>query len=205
MPAVIWHRAAALTGLRGAAGGSTNVVMMWAWAVVAAVAVGLPAGAWLLTRHLKPSARLGSPGRWAWPADRWLFERYGLGVMDRLRVNQAVFTKGRLPADPGLRDAAREVASGVVTGRFKLPRLLRLQGWIHAATGCVWLVSGTLEVFVLHRPGWAAVPYIAVAALYAVLGTFWVVRVPRDYRRKAQQALARPDEPGGAGLSVFDH
>jgi hypothetical protein len=158
----------------------------------------------LFTRRLKPARPLGSPGRWVGSADRWLFERYGLGVLDRSRVSTAVFGKGQAPADRGLREPARDLAAEVLAGRLRVPRLPGLLGWVYAALGIIWLAAALVEGFVAHRRGVHFVLDSVFGAGYVVLGALSVVWIPRDMRRKAERVLATPDDPGHAGLSIFD-
>lgn len=174
--------------------------MVWPlWVIVAVIAVGLPVAAWWSSRRVKPALPLGRPGRWAEPMERWLFERYGLGVLDRVRVRTAVFGKGQLPADSGLREPARELAAEVLAGRLRYPRVQRLLGWIYVALGIMWLVAGLVESFVAQRRGAHFSLSIAFGAVYMVLGAFLIAWIPRDLRRKAGKALAAADEPDDPG------
>ncbi len=88
--------------------------MAWGWAVIVAIAVGLPIAAWLLSRNLKP------PRQWAGRPgfnhiDRWLFEHYRLGALDRWQVEDAIFGEVRKLDDPRLREAASGVAAELLT------------------------------------------------------------------------------------------
>jgi hypothetical protein len=178
--------------------------MVWPlWLVVAAITVGLPAAALRNTRRMKPSPPLGSPGPWAGPVERWLFEQYRLGVLDRARITSAVFGKGRVPADLRLRKPARELAAEVLAGKVRLPRPQRMLGWIYTATGILGLTSGLVGRFV--APGLRRafemdiVQGAAITFLGACFALFWI---PQDLRRKAQNALTNGPEPldPGSGL-----
>lgn len=171
--------------------------MVWSWwLVVAAITVGLPAAAWWLTRQVKPAPPLGSPGVWAGPVERWLFERHRLGVLDRARITTEVFGKGRVPADPRLRTAARELAAEVLAGRVRLPRPQRLAGWIYTATGILGLTSGLVGRFVAHGLSRPFELDIVQGAAITFLGACAVlVWIPQDLRRKAERALANGNEP----------
>lgn len=152
------------------------------WVLIAGIGVGLPAGAWWLTRSAR-SAPLSVPSRRADPIDRWLFERYGLGVLDRWQVREAVLGQGRRPSQPPLREAADGLAAEVLSGRLQVPRVLRWLGWFYLAYGGCFFVGGIVE----H--GFIGVAYVLGGAGMALFGVMYLVLMPRQLRRKARQAL----------------
>lgn len=85
-------------------GNGLVVGMAWAWVVIVVIAVGLPVGAWRLSRNLKPQRhRAGHLG--AGRIDRWLAEHYQLSALDRWRIEETIFRDalqaGRSPAPRG--------------------------------------------------------------------------------------------------------
>lgn len=158
-----------------------------AWAIVAAIAVGLPAATWGLARNLKPPRLpLGRPLRTDSRIDHWLFERYRLGVLDRGKVYNAVLVKGLLPSDPVLIEPARGLATELLSARLPFPRLWWLGG-IHLATGIVICAGGLVEYFVSHTRGSIAFVHIFEGAFFMVaLAPAWLL-IPKRMRRKAQQ------------------
>ncbi len=94
--------------------------MVWAWALIVAIAVSLPSAAWWLSRNLKPSRRqVGPPG--FGHIDRWLFGHCQLGALESWRVEEAVFGDVRRLSEPRLREAARGVAAELMSGRLGVP------------------------------------------------------------------------------------
>lgn len=119
--------------------------MVWALVLVAAIAIGLPLAAWWLSRDLGPSKQaLGGPVPGI-PADRWLFDHFQLGVMDRSRVRQAVFA-GKALGEPALRRAACGFAADVLRRRRRGAWLARVLGAFNAALGmgCLAVASSAL-------------------------------------------------------------
>lgn len=130
--------------------------MAAAWVIVAAIAVGLPAAAWGLSRNLKPPPQpLGRPRRTDSRWDRWLYERHQLGVLDRGKVKDAVFAKGQLPSEPALREPARGLAAEVVSTRLPFPRM-RWLGLIYLVCGLGICAGGLVERFVSHTGGFSS-------------------------------------------------
>ena len=119
--------------------------MVWALALVAVIAIGLPLAAWRLSRDLGPPKQaLGGPIRTD-RTDRWLFDHFQLGVMDRSRVRQAVFA-GKALGEPALRRAACGFAAHVLRRRRRGARLARALGAFNAALGmgCLAVASSAL-------------------------------------------------------------
>lgn len=163
-------------------GGSYDDVLR---VLIAGIGVGLPAVAWWLIRSAR-SAPLSVPSRRADPIDRWLFERHGLGVLDRWQVREAVLGQGRRPSQPRLGEAADGLAAEVLSGRLQAPRALRWLGWFLVAYGGCFFVGGIVE----H--GLIAVAYVLGGASMALFGVMYLVLIPRQLRRKARQALHGP-------------
>jgi hypothetical protein len=91
--------------------------MTWAWVVLVAVAVGIPAAVWLRSRTLKPPREpYGSPIPKLDRVDRWLYDQYQLGNLDRSRISRAVI-EGRELIEPMLRPAAHGLAAAMLTGQ----------------------------------------------------------------------------------------
>jgi hypothetical protein len=89
----------------------------WAWAVLAIVAVGIPAAVWLRSRNLKPPQEpYGSPIPHLDRVDRWLYDQYQLANLDRSRARQAV-VEGREVSEPRLRPAAHGLAEAMLSGQ----------------------------------------------------------------------------------------
>lgn len=108
--------------------------MVWALVLVAVIAIGLPLVAWWLNRDLRPPKQLlGGPIPGV-PADRWLFDHFQLGVVDRSRVREAVFA-GQALSDPALRRAACALAARMLPRRRRGARLARPLGVFTAVLG----------------------------------------------------------------------
>ena len=92
--------------------------MTWAWVVLIVVAIGIPAALWLRSRTLKPPREpFGSPIPKLDRVDRWLYDQYQLGNLDRSRISQAVI-EGRELSEPALRHAAHGLAAAMLTGQI---------------------------------------------------------------------------------------
>lgn len=91
--------------------------MVWAWALIAVIAIGLPAAMWRLTRNLKPPRQaIGGPGPRFARVEHWLYDRYRFGVADRSRVLNAVLGGQELHGQPH-RQAARGLAAAMLAGK----------------------------------------------------------------------------------------
>lgn len=163
--------------------------MAWVWAVIVAIAVGLPVAAWWLGRNLKPPRqRAGRPG--FGPIDHWLRERYGLGALDRWQVEDAIYGDVRKLADPRLREAARGAASELLSGRLKAPWLIRWGGWLIMGIGLAVTTFGIVAHFAGHHLGEMSAFYLAEGVTGILLGAVGVFWAPRQMRRN----LIRLDE-----------
>jgi hypothetical protein len=91
--------------------------MAWAWVVLVVVAVGIPVAVGLRSRSLKPPREPhGSPVPKLDRGDRWLYDQYQLGNLDRAQITQAVI-EGRELTDPRLRAAAHGLSATMLTGQ----------------------------------------------------------------------------------------
>lgn len=156
---------------------------IWLWAVIAAIAVGLPILAWLLSRNLRPP-RLGGSGPPGFGhIDRWLFEHYQLGALDRLHVEEAIFRDARKLREPRLRDAARGVAAELLSGRLRLPWQMRWGGWWLMGTGLTIITLVLIERFITHGVGELGVLYVADGVPVTGLGVLLALWAPKQMRR----------------------
>lgn len=153
--------------------------------LVAGIGVGLPAVAWWLSRGAR-SVPLSVPGRRADPIDRWLFDRYGLGVLDRWQVREAL-AQGRRPGQPLLGEAADGLAAEVLSGRLHGPRAWRWLGWCFVVYGICFCIGGIVGHGLIGR-----VAYFLGGASMALAGIMYLVLMPRQLRRKARLALQEP-------------
>ena len=168
--------------------------MVWLWVAIAVIGVGLPTAAWRLGRNPRPKP-FGVPGPHADPVDRWLFDRYRLGELDRSRVRQAVLVQGRRPEQPALWEPAHSLAAEVVSGRLSAPRFRRWI-WLYPALGLAMFANGVAEV--VHGGGNG--PFdIAEGAIVAIVGTAMCLWLPKHLRRKARRALEDGEVPGTSG------
>lgn len=164
--------------------GGTWVVVAWLWVAIAVIAVGLPAAAWRLGRNprLRP---FGVPGPHADPIDRWLFDQYRLGELDRSKVRQAVLVQGHQPDQPALRQPARSLAAEIISGRLAAPRWRRW-AWLYPALGLATLANGIAGVV---RGGGNGIFSIVEGAVIVIVGTAMGLWLPKQIRRKARRAL----------------
>lgn len=84
--------------------------MLWALALVVAIAIGLLLATWLITRRLPPPRVTGRLGAGYDAIDRWLLDEYRLAPQDRWRVRDAVFRGGNA-SEPALIPAMRGLAT----------------------------------------------------------------------------------------------
>ncbi len=160
-----WTGLCVRTGLR------YDSPMVWAWTIVVALAVGLPAAAWKFSRNLKPAAPsvdgLGPPTD---PVDRWLIERHCLPALQRHQVRQAVLY-GRALTDPALKKAARDLAAGALGGEVEVAGRARMVGWILLVEAAAMIAAGIFILIHLASPAgllsallglWSAVQGVVV-------------------------------------------
>lgn len=170
------------------AGSGRTPCVGWAWAVVLVLAVGVPAAVWLRSQTMKPPHEpYGSPIPRLNRVDRWLYEHYQLGMMDRSRVSQAV-AEGRELTEPRLREAARGLADARLIGQ--VGSVTRKTTWIMVgADGCL-LVAGLAVALGTGRYGMLepvifGVPLMALAVRQS--------KRDRERAERARQLNAGPD------------
>ena len=155
----------------------------WLWAVIVAIALGLPVVAWLLSRNLKPP-RMGGGGQPGFGhIDRWLSEHYELSALDRLRVEEAIFRDARKLREPRLREAARGVAEELLSGRLRLPWQMRWGGWWLMGIGLAIITLALIGRFITHSMGELGVLYVADGVPVLGLGVLLALWSPKQMRR----------------------
>jgi len=172
--------------------------MAWAWVVLVVVAVGIPVAVGLRSRSLKPprepyGSPVPKPDR-VDRVDRWLYDQYQLGNLDRAQINQAVI-EGRELTDPRLRPAAHGLAAAMLTGQVGVltrrteRKLLGAVLGLMIAIAAVALASGKFTILV---------PAVTGVALLPVSATMWTRdrrRVERARQLNAQAARHVPIRP----------
>jgi hypothetical protein len=94
----------------------------WALAFIVVIGVGLPVAARRLRRLLDSRRQpVDGFGPLTDAAYRWLIERHHLPTPQRWQVRQAVLF-GDAVSDPGLKEAVRDVAAGVLRGESSCRR-----------------------------------------------------------------------------------
>jgi hypothetical protein len=166
--------------------------MIWAWVSIAAIGMGLPAAAWRLGRNPRVRPLSQSPGRHADPIDRYLFDQYGLGVLDRFQVRQAVLAQGHRPGQASLRAAGDGLAAEVLSGRLRPPRPVRWFGWVYISLGLLLCAAGIADLFLRHTGSAAGGLVIAEGVTGITAGVAVSVYLPKQIRRKARRALGQP-------------
>jgi hypothetical protein len=154
----------------------------WVWAVIVAIAAGLPIAAWLLSRNLKPPRLGGGPPGFG-HIDRWLSEHYQLSALDRMRVKEAIFRDARKLREPRLRDAARGVAAELLSGRLTLPWQMRWGGWALMGIGLAVTTLAPTGLFITHSLGELGVLYVAEGVPVMALGARLTLWSPKQMRR----------------------
>jgi hypothetical protein len=142
--------------------------MAWAWIVLIAL-IGLPAAVWLRSRNLKaPREPSGSPIPKLDRVDRWLYDRFQLGNLDRSRIRQALI-EGRELSEPALRQAAHDLAGAMLAGEVgsltrKKERIMLGAGLcLMAAVLAVAIVTGKYEMLPTVVIGLVLLPVAARA------------------------------------------
>jgi hypothetical protein len=142
--------------------------MTLALALVVIIGIGLPVAAAWLSRHVRPVRQpLGGPGPRFDRIDRWLFERYRLGALDRWHVKQAVLTGNELP-EPALRQAAHGLAVAMLAGN--VGGFISRLGWVLIAEGAFIVVMVVVASvisgdYVVLVGIWGAVPLLAIGTM----------------------------------------
>jgi len=120
--------------------------MVWALGAVVILGVGLPVGAWWVSRTVLARRMLqpaGGRGPAVDAADQWLIERHRLPALQRWKVRNVVMAGGEF-RDPALRAAAHDLAGGVLRGELKVSRSGRIAAWILLSEGVFFGVLGLL-------------------------------------------------------------
>lgn len=159
--------------------------MVWAAGVIVIIGVGLPLGAWLLTRRTarRPPGELSTGD----PNTDWLRKEYGLAWLERSRVQTAV-GEGKRVSDSALEGAAHELAARTLSGSLPRFRQLRFIGRMNLGIGVV--LTGVGVVDLVRDPSRAGTYFlIPEGILLAVNGWFIFVWQPKRQRRAAARAL----------------
>jgi Flp pilus assembly protein TadB len=169
--------------------------MAWAWVVLVVVAVGIPVAVGLRSRSLKPPREpYGSPVPKLDRVDRWLYDQYQLGNLDRAQITQAVI-EGRELTHPRLRPAAHGLAAAMLTGQVGVltrrteRKLLGAVLGLMIAIAAVALATGKFTILV---------PAVTGVALLPVSARMWTRdrrRVERARQLNAQAARHVPIRP----------
>lgn len=151
--------------------------MAWAWVVVLALAIGLPAALWLRSRNLQPSRDAsGSPIPKLDRVDRWLYDRHQLSNLDRWRVRQAVM-EGRELQEPPLRQAAHDLAGALLSG--EAGSLTRTNQWIWLGANLGLIAAVAIVALVTRK-------YSMLSSL--VFGAILLPLAARAFKRDRQRA-----------------
>lgn len=144
--------------------------MTWAWVVLIVVAIGIPAAVVLRSRTLKPPREpFGSPIPKLDRVDRWLYDQYQLGNLDRSRISQAVI-EGRELSEPALRHAAQGLAAAMLTGQVGILSRSKERILLGAALG---LMIAIVAVAVATGRYAMLVPGVAGLALLPLSARMW--------------------------------
>jgi hypothetical protein len=125
--------------------------MLWALALVVVIAIGLPVGAWAVTRKLPPPRRVTRLGVGYGRADKWLLTQYQLPPHDRWRVREAVLG-GRRVNDTSLERAAHGLAADLLARTPWSVRFLAVESWAMALLAAGF-VCWAIVLFATRPPG----------------------------------------------------
>jgi hypothetical protein len=159
--------------------------MTYAAGVIVVIGVGLPLGAWLLTRRIarRPPGELGRGDR----VDDWLRQEYGLAWLERSRI-QAAVAAGRRVSDPALEGAAHGLAARTLNGGLKADQQQRFAGLINLGISTLAFAAGVVDL--LRHPSQHAtlflIPWGVFLAAYGSFTFFWL---PKRRRQAAARAL----------------
>jgi hypothetical protein len=159
--------------------------MVWALGVTVILAIGVPIGAWGLTR-LRPPPAVTPLGTGYDPIDKWLLKQHSLPPLERERVRAAVF-EGRRVRDPVLTAAARDLAAKVLNGELRAVRRIPVLRWINIVSAAVYAAVGIgLLVTSKHADirvlGALGLVNSALFTFAAVFQSRWADRVHRQAR-----------------------
>jgi hypothetical protein len=147
--------------------------VLWAVGAVVVIGVGLPVFAWLATRPLArrpPTPLKPYHGR----AETWIHRQYGLDWPECSLIRTAV-TLGRQVDDPGLEDAAHQLAAATLRDQVPGTRAIRLLATVNLVLGPAMVASGIASFF-FSTNTFFSVYFIGYGAFFFFLG--W-----RNYRR----------------------
>jgi hypothetical protein len=172
------------------------------WVVVGALAVTTAMLWWQLLNvgaSRRPSKRLLRQPRAGNVYGHWLADRYQLGIRERRKVMEAVFTTGQVPSEPALTEPARGLASEVASGWLPHARLQRWMGWALVVLGAAVSVFGTVGYIASPHDRPVTVAQTIEGVLFAAGYAPALLLTPGQMRRKAQRMLATSSD--GASLS----
>lgn len=119
--------------------------------------------------------------------DRWLIERHRLPAVQRWEVRQALLY-GRMPDDPALKGAVRDLAGGALRSQVKLGRGLGLACWITLAEAALMIAIGPFSS--------------SVSPALLALSPYWLVGGKGNPRAKNHSLRSRT---GITAQRVNDH
>ncbi len=162
--------------------------MALALGVIVILAIGVPIGAWGLTR-LRPPPAVTSLGAGYDSIDKWLLKKHSLPPLERERVRAAVF-EGRRVRDPVLTATARDLAAKVLNGEFKVLRVAPVLRWIHLASAAVFAAMGIGLLVTSKHADMRTLGALSLvdSALFTFVGVFHA-RWPKRIHRHALTAL----------------
>lgn len=141
--------------------------MTWAWILLTVIAAGIPIAVWRRSRTLKPPREpYGSPIPKLDRVDRWLYDQYQLGNLDRSRVSQAVM-EGRELSEPALRHAAHGLAAAMLTGQVGIlarSRERKLLGAVVGLMTTIIAVAAATGKYAMLVPGVAGLALLPLSA-----------------------------------------
>ena len=160
--------------------------MIWGFAALGTIVVGLPVIAWMATRGMarRPAAAFKP---YHDGMDKWIHRQYGLDWADCRPIRKAVAEGGRV-TNPALEDAAHRLAAATLSGKAPGARMIRVGIGINivtsivlAALGAGFLLSGANQIA-------GAVLFAESLLFFAAAGYRWVYVLGRQ-RKKAARAL----------------
>jgi hypothetical protein len=163
--------------------------VVWALVVVVVIGVGLPVGAWAVTRKLPPPRPGNRLGVGYDSIDKWLLNRYQLPPHDRWRVREAVLG-GHKVSDPRLAGAAHGLAADVLASRPWTLRFLAAAGWV-MLLGAAGFASEGVVLLATGRPtdGLAQGVVALIDSGVFLLGGLFARRGARQFRLNVAKAL----------------
>jgi hypothetical protein len=161
--------------------------MVWALVLVVVIGVGLPAGAWALTRKLPPPRPGNRLGVGYDSVDKWLLNRYQLPPHDRWRVRAAV-SHGDRVNDRRLAPVAYELAADLLANRPWPMRFMHLGSWVMLGGAVAFACEGII-VLTTSSDGVAQGVLSLIDSGLFLLGGLLGRRGARQYRHNLTKAL----------------